>query len=285
VRWEAPPISSLAARAAAPARRITADGRASTALSVGVISTYLMVIVVLPIAALVWESKRNGLHAFWQTISDPQAVQALKLTFGAAFIVVLINAVLGTITAWVLVRDDFRGKSVVNSVIDLPFALPTIVAGLTLLALYGPNSPVGINVAFTRTAIVLALCFVTLPFVIRTVQPVLIELDVEMEEAARSLGAGQLAVFRRIVLPNILPGILSGAVLALARALGEIGSVVLVAGSTPHTMVSSILIFNLIQDADSSGASALAIVLLGAAFVLLLAVGALRFFVTRHERA
>jgi sulfate transport system permease protein len=212
-------------------------------------------------------------------------VQALKLTFGAAFIVVVINAVLGTITAWVLVRDDFRGKSVVNSVIDLPFALPTIVAGLTLLALYGPNSPVGINVAFTRTAIVLALCFVTLPFVIRTVQPVLIELDVEMEEAARSLGAGQLAVFRRIVLPNILPGILSGAVLALARALGEIGSVVLVAGSTPHTMVSSIYVFNLIQDGDSTGASALAIVLLGAAFVLLLAVGALRFFVTRHERA
>jgi sulfate transport system permease protein len=244
-----------------------------------------MVIVVLPIAALVWESKRNGRHAFWQTISDPQAVQALKLTFGAAFIVVVINAVLGTITAWVLVRDDFRGKSVVNSVIDLPFALPTIVAGLTLLALYGPNSPVGINVAFTRTAIVLALCFVTLPFVIRTVQPVLIELDVEMEEAARSLGAGQLAVFRRIVLPNILPGILSGAVLALARALGEIGSVVLVAGSTPHTMVSSIYVFNLIQDGDSTGASALAIVLLGAAFVLLLAVGALRFFVTRHERA
>jgi sulfate/thiosulfate transport system permease protein len=244
-----------------------------------------MVIVVLPIAALVWESKRNGLHAFWQTVSDPQAVQALKLTFAAAFIVVLINAVLGTITAWVLVRDDFRGKSVVNSVIDLPFALPTIVAGLTLLALYGPNSPVGINVAFTRTAIVLALCFVTLPFVIRTVQPVLIELDVEMEEAARSLGAGQLAVFRRIVLPNILPGILSGAVLALARALGEIGSVVLVAGSTPHTQVSSIYVFNLIQDGDSTGASALAIVLLGAAFVLLLAVGALRFSVTRHERA
>jgi sulfate/thiosulfate transport system permease protein len=244
-----------------------------------------MVIVVLPIAALVWESKRNGLHAFWQTVSDPEAVQALKLTFGAAFIVVLINAVLGTITAWVLVRDDFRGKSVVNSVIDLPFALPTIVAGLTLLALYGPNSPVGINVAFTRTAIVLALCFVTLPFVIRTVQPVLIELDVEMEDAARSLGAGQLAVFRRIVLPNILPGILSGAVLALARALGEIGSVVLVAGSTPRTTVSSIYVFNLIQDGDSTGASALAIVLLGAAFVLLLAVGALRFSVTRHERA
>ena len=199
----------------APARSVSADGRASTGLSVGVISTYLLVIVVLPIAALLWEAKKAGRQGFWQAISNPEAVGALKLTFGAAFVVVLINAVLGTITAWVLVRDDFRGKSLVNSVIDLPFALPTIVAGLTLLALYGPNSPVGIHLAFTRAAIVLALCFVTLPFVIRTVQPVLIELDVEMEEAARSLGAGQFTVFRRIVLPNILPGILSGSVLAL----------------------------------------------------------------------
>ena len=192
---------------------------------------------------------------------------------------------LGTITAWVLVRDDFRGKSVVNSVIDLPFALPTIVAGLTLLALYGPDSPVGIHVAFTRAAIVLALCFVTLPFVIRTVQPVLLELDVEMEEAARSLGAGQLTVFRRIVLPNILPGILSGSVLALARALGEIGSLVLIAGATVHDTVASIYVFNLIQDGESSDAAAVAMVLLAAAFVLLLAVGVLRFYVTRHERA
>jgi sulfate/thiosulfate transport system permease protein len=250
-----------------------------------VISTYLTVIVVLPIAALVWESKRDGAHTFWQIISEPDTVEALKLTFAAALGVVLINGVLGTITAWVLVRDDFHGKSIVNSVIDLPFALPTIVAGLTLLTLYGPHSPVGIDVAFTRTAIVLALCFVTLPFVIRTVQPVLIELDVEMEEAARSLGAGQVTVFRRIVLPNILPGILSGCVLAFARALGEIGSIVLVAGTLPHTTVASVFIFNLIQDGESSQAAAVAIVLLVAAFVVLLAVGALRFFVTRYERA
>jgi sulfate transport system permease protein len=194
--------------------------------------------------------------------------------------------VLGTATAWVLVRDDFRGKALVNAIIDLPFALPTIVAGLTLLALYGPHSPVGIDVAFTRTAIVLALCFVTLPFVIRTVQPVLIELDVEMEEAARSLGAGQFAVFRRIVLPNLLPGILSGGVLALARALGEIGSVVLVSGNLPYkTEVASVFVLNRIESGDSVGAAAVAIVLLAAAFVLLLAIGALRFYVTRHERA
>jgi sulfate transport system permease protein len=254
-------------------------------LSVGVISTYLLVIVVLPLAALFWEAKKGGAHAFWQAISNPDAVAALKLTFGAAIIVVLINGVLGTITAWVLVRDDFRGKSIVNSVIDLPFALPTIVAGLTLLSLYGPDSPVGIHLAFTRAAIVLALCFVTLPFVIRTVQPVLMELDVEMEEAARSLGAGQLTVFRRVVLPNILPGILSGSVLALARALGEIGSLVLIAGATVHNTVVSIYVFNLIQDGETSDAAAVAMVLLAAAFLLLLAVGALRFYVTRHERA
>ena len=162
------------------------------------ISTYLLVIVVLPLAALLWESKKNGAHAFWQVVTSPEALNALKLTFGAAFLVVLINAVLGTVTAWVLVRDDFRGKSMVNAVIDLPFALPTIVAGLTLLALYGPSSPVGLHLAFTRAGIVLALCFVTLPFVVRTVQPVLLELDVEMEEAARSLGAGQFTVFRRV---------------------------------------------------------------------------------------
>ena len=285
MRSEAPRISALAASAERIARRVSADGRASTSLSVGVISTYLIVVVVLPIAALVWESKKDGAHAFWQVVSSSEAVGALKLTFGAAFVVTLINIVLGTITAWVLVRDDFHGKSLVNSVIDLPFALPTIVAGVTLLALYGPSSPIGINVAFTRTAIVLALCFVTLPFVIRTVQPVLIELDVEMEEAGRSLGAGQLTVFRRIVLPNILPGILSGAVLAFARALGEIGSIVLVAGSTLHTEVVSVFIFNVIQDSQTAEASAVAIVLLGAAFVVLLAVGALRFYVTRHERA
>jgi sulfate transport system permease protein len=250
-----------------------------------VISTYLLVIVVLPLAALLWEAKKNGAHAFWQVVTSPEALSALKLTFGAAFIVVLINAVLGTVTAWVLVRDDFRGKSMVNAVIDLPFALPTIVAGLTLLALYGPSSPVGLHLAFTRAGIVLALCFVTLPFVVRTVQPVLLELDVEMEEAARSLGAGQFTVFRRVVLPNILPGILSGSVLALARALGEIGSIVVITNGLLHTEVASVFIYNNVQDGYTGNAAAVAMVLLGAAFILLLAVGALRFYVTRHERA
>jgi sulfate/thiosulfate transport system permease protein len=213
-------------------------------------------------------------------------VAAFTLTFGAAFVVVGINAVLGTVTAWVLVRDDFRGKSLVNAVIDLPFALPTIVAGITLLALYGPQSPVGTDVAFTKAAIVLALCFVTLPFVIRTVQPVLHELDVEMEEAARSLGAERLTIFRRIVLPNLLPGILSGVALALARALGEIGAVVLISGNNPfRTEVASVYVMLHIENGDPAGASAVAIVLLVAALALLLAIGALRFLATRHERA
>lgn len=242
-------------------------------------------IVALPIAALVWESKRNGAHTFWQAVSRPEAVAALELTLGAALAVALLNAVFGTVTAWVLVRDDFRGRSLVNAVIDLPFALPTIVAGLTLLALYGPRSPIGVDLAFTRAAIVLALCFVTLPFVVRTVQPVLQELDREQEDAARSLGAGELAVFRRIVLPNLLPGVLSGVALALARAVGEIGAVVIISGNLPYrTEVASVLVLNRVESGDSAGAAAIAVVLLVVSFALLLAVGGLRFLVTRHER-
>jgi sulfate/thiosulfate transport system permease protein len=260
--------------------------RAGTALSLGLVTTFLTVVVVLPIAALVWESKRDGGHTFWQVVSSPEAVAALKLTLGAAAVVSLVNAVLGTVTAWVLVRDEFPGKALVNAVIDLPFALPTIVAGLTLLALYGPQSPLGVDVAFTRVAIGLALCFVTLPFVVRTVQPVLHELDAELEEAARSLGASELTVFRRIVFPNILPGILSGLALALARAVGEIGAVVLISGNLPYrTEVSSVFVMNRIESGDSAGAAAVAVVLLCVSFAILLAIGGLRFLATRHERA
>ena len=193
---------------------------------------------------------------------------------------------LGPIIAWVLVRDDFRGKSLINAVIDLPFALPTIVAGLTLLTLYGPTSPVGLHIAFTRASLLLALCYVTLPFVPRSVQPVLLELDTEMEEAARSLGAGGFTVFRKILLPNLTPGILSGCVLVFARALGEIGAVIVITGNLPYrTETASVLIFNQINDGYTNTASALAVVLLVAAFVSLLGFGAIRFFFTRHERA
>ena len=184
-------------------------------------TVYLSLIVLVPLAAVLLRSLEGGAGAFWDAVSEPQAVAALKLTFLISLAVVLVNAVVGTITAWVLVRDSFRGKSIVNALIDLPFALPTIVAGLTLLALYGPKSPIGVNVAYTTAALVLALLFVTLPFVVRTVQPVLLELDLEMEEAARSLGATSFQTFRRVVFPNLFPAILSGTALGFARALGS----------------------------------------------------------------
>ena len=249
-------------------------------------TTFLTVLVALPIAALVWEASSEGSRTFWDAVSSPGAVAALKLTLGASVIVSLLNAVLGTITAWVLVRDDFRGKSLVNAIIDLPFALPTIVAGLTLLALYGPTSPVGINVAFTQTAIVLALMFVTLPFVVRTVQPVLQELDPELEQAAHSLGASSATTFRRVVFPNILPGILSGVALAFAKAVGEFGSLVIITGNIPFdTEVSSVYIFGRIESGDTASAAAVSVVLLAISFLTLLSIGAIRHFATRHDRA
>ena len=259
--------------------------RASTALSLGLVTTYLTLIVALPIAALVFESTNSGAQGFWDVVSSPEAVAALKLTLWASIAVALLNGVLGTITAWVLVRDSFRGKALVNAIIDLPFALPTIVAGLTLLALYGPQTPIGIDVAFTKTAIVLALLFVTLPFVVRTVQPVLLELDEEMEQAAKSLGASELQTFRRVVFPNILPGILSGVALAFAKAVGEFGSLVIITGNLPYkTQVSSVFIFSRIESGDRAGAAAVAVVLLAISFALLLSIGAIRHFATRHDR-
>jgi sulfate transport system permease protein len=247
---------------------------------------FLSVIVALPLAAVVMESTKKGAAGFWDVVTTPEALAALELSFGAALVVTAINAIAGTAIAWVLVRDRFPGKRLVNAIIDLPFALPTIVAGMTLLALYGPQSPVGINVAATRTAIVLALLFVTLPFVVRTVQPVLLELDTEMEEAGRSLGASELAIFRRIVLPNILPGILSGVALAFARAIGEIGSLVIISGNLPFkTEVASYYILNRIEGGDRAGAAAVAVVLLVVSFVVILLIGGVRRLATRHESA
>jgi sulfate/thiosulfate transport system permease protein len=265
--------------------RVSKD-RAETALSLGIVTTFLTLIVALPIAALVWEAKSEGAQSFWDAVSSPEAVSALKLTLGASLVVSLLNAVFGTVTAWVLVRDEFRGKSLVNAIVDLPFALPTIVAGLTLLALYGPRSPIDVNVAYTRTAIVLALMFVTLPFVVRTVQPVLQELDSEIEEAAHSLGASQVTTFRRVVFPNIFPGILSGVALAFAKAVGEFGSLVIITGNLPYkTEVSSVYIFGQIESGDSAAAASVAVVLLVISFLALLSIGAVRHYTTRHDRA
>jgi sulfate transport system permease protein len=197
--------------------------------------------------------------------------------------VAAVNAVAGTLIAWVLVRDRFPGKAAVNALIDLPFALPTIVAGITLLALYGPRSPLGINVVATRAAVVLALAFVTLPFVVRSVQPVLLELDREMEEAAVSLGASPWTTFRRIVLPNLAPAILSGTALAFARAVGEFGSVVLISGNIPfHTQVASVFIFSHIESDDVSGAAAVSVVLLVLSLLVLVGIRGLGRFGARH---
>ncbi len=239
----------------------------------GLVTLYLSLMVMLPLAAVVAESTTGGFSAFWDAVTGSQALAALKLTVICSLIVVAINAFFGTIIAWVLVRDEFRGKGAVNALIDLPFALPTIVAGLTLLTLYGAESPIGVDVAFTRIAVVLALCFVTLPFVVRAVQPLLMEMDREMEEAATSLGAGGFTVFRRIIFPNLLPGILAGVTLAFARALGEFGSLVLISGNIPFdTEVSSVFIRSQIESGNVSGAAAVSVVLLAISLLLLVGV-------------
>lgn len=246
---------------------------AGVGLGRGMVALYLSLIVLLPLAAVLDESLSGGLGAFWDAVTTSQSLAALKLTVVCSLIVVAINAFFGTVIAWVLVRDEFPGKTAVNALIDLPFALPTIVAGLTLLTLYGADSPLGVDVAFTRTAVVVALCFVTLPFVTRAVQPLLLELDREMEEAAASLGASGFTVFRRIVLPNLLPGILAGVMLAFARALGEFGSLVLISGNIPFkTEVSSVFIRSQIESGNVAGAAAVSVVLLAISLLLLVAV-------------
>ena len=234
---------------------------------------WLSVIVLLPLAAVVAKSTDGGLGTFWDAITNRQAVASLRLTLTMSVVVAAINAAAGTLVAWVLVRDRFRGRGLINALIDLPFALPTIVAGITLLALYGPNGPAGINVVGTRWAILMALLFVTLPFVVRSVQPVLMELDREMEEAAVSLGASSATVFRRIVLPNLVPAILSGAALAFARAVGEFGSIVLIAGNIPFkTEVASVFIFGRIESDAVTSAAAVSVILLLLSLVVLVAI-------------
>jgi sulfate transport system permease protein len=238
--------------------------------------------VLLPLAALVASSTDRGMDGFWTAISGREAVAALKFTLIISVVVAAVNAVTGTLIAWVLVRDDFHGKSFVNGLIDLPFALPTIVAGLTLLALYGPKGPAPVDIAFTKWAVLFALLFVTLPFVVRSVQPVLMELDREAEEAAASLGASPFTTFRRIILPALAPAIISGAGLALGRALGEFGSIVLISGNLPFkTEVGSVFIYNRIQSGDEAGAAAVSVVLLAASLVLL---SGLSFFGRRWSR-
>jgi sulfate transport system permease protein len=252
------------------------SGARAGALPWGISTLWLSLIVLLPLAALLDRSLSDGTGTFWDAITTKQALSALKFTVAVSLIVAFINAFFGLIIAWVLVRDDFRGKSIVNAVIDLPFALPTIVAGLTLLALYGNKSPVGIHLASTRAAVALALLFVTLPFVIRSVQPVLIELDKEMEEAAASLGATPFTTFRRVIFPNLLPALLSGMALAFSRAVGEYGSVILISGSIPFkTQVTSVYVGKLIESDSPVSASAVSVTLLAVSLIVLILIRSL----------
>ena len=222
--------------------------------------------MLLPLAAVVVKAVAQSPSDFWRSVSNPLAITALETTLGAAIIVAAIGAVMGTLIAWVLVRDRFPGQRILNALIDLPFALPTIVAGLTMLALYGPDSPFGIHLAYTRPVIVVALLFVTLPFVVRSVQPVLLELDREVEEAAASLGASNGVIFWRVILPALRPAILSGAALAFARCVGEIGSLVLiVAKAQPASMV----IFADIEGDAPHAAASLSLVLIVLSLIVL----------------
>lgn len=239
-------------------------------LQVGVAVVWLSVIVLLPLAAIVWISAKGGWDAFVSAVTSPSAIASFEVTLTISVVVTLVNLVFGLLIAWVLVRDDFPFKRIIDAIIDLPFALPTIVASLVLLALYGPSSPVGIHIQHTPWGVGVALAFVTLPFVVRAVQPVLLELDREVEEAAASLGANNLTIFFSVILPALAPSLLSGAGLAFSRAIGEFGSIVLIGGAIPgETEVSSQWIRTLIENDDPAGAAAISIVLLVISFVVL----------------
>jgi sulfate transport system permease protein len=220
---------------------------------------YLSVFVLIPVAAVVSKAFSTGLGDFWTSVTNSISLTALENTLVISLIVALIGSVMGTIVAWVLVRDEFAGKRVLTSIIDLPFALPTIVASLALLGLYGTGSPVGVDLALTKTIIGVALLFVTLPFVVRSVQPVLLELDTEVEEAAASLGAANSVTFRRVVLPALRPAIVSGTALSFARCMGEYGSIVLLATKVP---IASLIIYNDVESGTTQSAAGLSVGLL-----------------------
>ncbi len=253
------------ANAGRPAAR-----RGRLGLGIGVVGLWLSVVVLLPLAALTVASFGDGLGGLWEAVTAPAARASLAVTVGVAAAVAVVNGILGTLVAWVLVRDDFPGKRVVDALIDLPFALPTIVASIVLLALYGPNSPVDVHLNATRWGLLVALAFVTLPFVVRSVQPVLIEADRDVEEAAVSLGASGWTTFRRVILPTLGPAIIGGTGLAFARAIGEYGSVVLIGGNIPRqTQVASQYIQQQVEIDNQTGAAAVSVALLAISFVTL----------------
>jgi len=261
-------------------------------LTLGFTLAYLGLIVLLPLSAAFLKTATLSWDAFWQTVSSPRVVASLRLSFGGALLAAAVNMVFGGIVAWVLVRYRFPGKRLVDALVDLPFALPTAVAGIALTALYAPNgwighllAPLGLQVAFKPLGVVVALIFIGLPFVVRTVQPVLEDMATDFEEAAGSLGASRLQTFLRVIFPTILPALLTGYALAFARAAGEYGSVIFIAGNMPMVSeIAPLLIVTKLEQYDYAGATAIAVVMLGISFVLLLAINLLQAWTRRRSR-
>jgi sulfate transport system permease protein len=258
--------------------------QAGSALALGISTLWFSLLVLIPLAAVVAAAAADGWSGFWDVLTSSQTAAALVLTVSQALVVTALNVVMGTALAWVLVRDRFWGRRALDIVVDVPFALPTIVAGLVLLALYGQNSPVGVNVANTRYAVFLALAFVTLPFVVRTVQPVLEALEPEVEEAAASLGAGRVTTFRRVILPALVPAVTAGAALSFARGISEYGSLVLLSGNLPnHTEVASVRVLTYIENGNRAAAASVSAVLLVVALLAIIALDLLQRRLRRHE--
>ncbi|RIV37554.1 sulfate ABC transporter permease subunit CysT [Micromonospora radicis] len=278
--------STLAPQRPAAHRRSLRGGLPLTRVSglgLGVAMVWFSLLVLIPLAAVAVAAADGGWAGFWRTVTNDQTAATIRLTVGTALLVTLVNIVMGTLIAWVLVRDRFFGKRALEILIDVPFALPTIVAGLVLLALYGPGSPLGVNIANTRIAVFLAFLFVTLPFIVRTVQPVLAELDPEIEEAAASLGASRFTTFRRIILPSLTPAIAAGAALSFARAVGEYGSLVLLTGNLPmRTEVASVRILSSIENDNLDSAAAVAVVLLAISLAVIVVLDVIQRRVMRR---
>jgi sulfate/thiosulfate transport system permease protein len=259
-------------------------------LSLGITCTYLSLIVLLPLATVFTRTAQLSGSAFWNTVTDPRVLASYRVTFGASFLAALVNTVFGLLVAWVLVRYRFPGRRIVDAMVDLPFALPTAVAGIALTTLYASNGwigqylePLGLKVSYTWVGITVALIFIGLPFVVRTVQPVLDDLEVEVEEAAASLGAGRWQTFSRVVFPTVAPALLAGFALAFARAIGEYGSVVFISGNMPmKTEIVPLLIITKLEQYDYAGATAVALVMLVASFALLLTINLLQWAARRR---
>ena len=262
-------------------------------LSLGITCTYLSLMVLLPLATVFTRTADLSWASFWSTVTDPRVLASYRVTFGASFVAALINTGFGLLVAWVLVRYRFPGRRLVDAMVDLPFALPTAVAGIALTTLYASNGwigryldPLGIKISYSWLGITIALIFIGLPFVVRTVQPVLDDLEVEVEEAAASLGARRWQTFTRVVFPTVAPALLTGFALAFARAIGEYGSVVFISGNMPmKTEIVPLLIITKLEQYDYAGATAVALVMLVASFVLLLTINLLQWAARRRAAA